>query len=259
MDRVYNIDITKIQPNQNQPRKSFDEQKLLELSGSIKKYGLLQPIILQVDNKKISIYDPKQTFTIIAGERRYRASLLADLKYIRALVYSSDDVEEVAIIENMQRKNLNKIEEAVAIKALMNKRRYTQEEMGKVLSKSRAYIANALRILNLSENIQQAIIDEKISDAHARVLAGIESENQKQTLLKKIINEKMSVRETEKYSKNIKKKDVFLSAIINELEEKLDSKIEIKGNTSSGTLQISYNDESKLEEIINLLLEKESL
>lgn len=256
MDKLYEINIERITADFNQPRKHFDEGELHELAESIKTYGLIQPIIVKPNDEQIHPTDDDQTYTIIAGERRYRATLLAGYRNINVLIRNSEDSMEVSLIENMQRKDLNKIEEASAIKHIMEEKGYTQDQMAKVLSKSRPYITNALRILNLSPQMQQALIDEKISDAHARVLVGIKEEKEKVRLLEKIINEKMSVRETEKYSKRLReKKDIFLQETLERLEEALECRVYAKGDAKQGTLCISYHSESELNSIIEVLLD----
>ncbi|MDO5062174.1 MAG: ParB/RepB/Spo0J family partition protein [Peptostreptococcaceae bacterium] len=256
MNKLYEIDIERISADFNQPRKKFDEQELSELAESIRAYGLIQPIIVKPNDEKIHPTDDHQTYTIIAGERRYRAMLLAGQKNINVLIRDSKDSMEVSLIENMQRKDLNKIEEAAAIKHIMEEKGYTQEQVAKVLSKSRPYITNALRILNLSPQLQQALIDEKISDAHARVLVGIKEEKEKVKLLDKIIREKMSVRETEKYSKRLReKKDIFLSDALERLEDTLECKVYTKGDAREGTLCISYASEEMLSSIVEALME----
>ncbi len=164
MNKLHEIQIDRIIPDPNQPRKHFEPELMRELAESIKFYGLIQPILVKPNDPDISPIDEKQTYTIIAGERRYRASQIAGQETVDVLIRESNDSLEVSLIENLQRKDLNKIEEAAAIKHIMEVKGYTQEQMAKVLSKSRPYIANALRILNLSPQLQQALIDEKISD-----------------------------------------------------------------------------------------------
>ncbi|MDO4711408.1 MAG: ParB/RepB/Spo0J family partition protein [Peptostreptococcaceae bacterium] len=255
MNKLYEIDIERISADHHQPRKNFDEKELGELAESIRIYGLIQPIIVKPNNERIDPMDDHQTYTIIAGERRYRATLLAGQKNINVLIRDPKDSMEISLIENMQRKDLNKIEEAAAIKHIMKEKGYTQEQVAKVLSKSRPYITNALRILNLSPQLQQALIDEKISDAHARVLVGIKEEKEKVKLLNKIIREKMSVRETEKYSKRLReKKDIFLYDALERLEDMMECRVYTKGDATSGTLCISYASEEALSSIVEALM-----
>lgn len=249
MNQILDIPIDQIARDEMQPRKHFDEKELQELASSISQYGLLQPIIVRPGQDS--------RYIIIAGERRYRASLIASKNTIKALVRDENDKAEIALIENLQRKDLNKIEEANAIKRIMEEKSYTQEQVAEILSKSRPYIANSLRLLNLSPSMQKALIDEKISDAHARVIVGIKEEHEKQRLLEKIIKEKISVREAEKYSKELKsKRDIFLISALNELEECIGNKVYTKGTEKSGTLCINYQSQSELSDIIEKIIEK---
>ena len=249
MNQIKEIGLEDIIRDESQPRKYFGEEELDELADSIKKYGLLQPIIVSRDLES-------GKYTIIAGERRYRSSVIAGMKSIKALIRSRDDKSEIALIENLQRKDLNKIEEANAIKRIMEEKKYTQDQVAQILSKSRSYIANSLRLLRLSPHVQKALIDEKISDAHARVLAGIKEEKEKQKLLEKIINEKLSVREAEQCSRKLKeKKDIFLISALEELENSLGTRIYTKGSEKSGTLCINYHSESELGDIVEKLLD----
>lgn len=244
MNQIIDIPLEQITRDASQPRKHFDKKELNELAESIKHYGLLQPIIVRKDEQS-------SQYIIIAGERRYRASLLAGLSSIKALVRSKEDKHEIALIENLQRKDLNKIEEAQAIKLIMEEKGYTQEQIAEILCKSRPYIANCLRLLKLNPQMQRALIEDQISDAHARVLVGIQEEREKQKLLEKIIKEKLSVREAEKYSKSLKKKkDIFLTRALEELEDSLGNKVYIKGSEKNGTLCINYQSSQELENLI---------
>jgi len=248
MNQILEIPLTDIIRDDSQPRKHFDQKELKELADSIKHYGLLQPIIVRKDPET-----PK--YVIIAGERRFRSSLMAGLASIKVLVRNQDDRVEIALIENLQRKDLNKIEEANAIRRIMDEKKYTQEQVAEILSKSRPYIANSLRLLNLNSHMQRALIEERISDAHARVLVGIKEEKEKQRLLEMIIKEKLSVREAEKYSKNLKKKkDIFLANAIERLEENLGTRVYTKGSEKNGTLCINYQTSSELQDIIEKML-----
>lgn len=252
---MYEINVERIAADVNQPRKAFDEKDLVELAESIKTYGLIQPIIVRPNNAKMNYADDQQTYTIIAGERRYRASLLAGCRNVKVLIRDANDSMEISLIENIQRRDLNKIEEAAAIKQIMSEKGYTQEQVAIILSKSRPYITNALRLLNLSPKLQQALIEEKISDAHARVLVGVKEEKEKMKLLERIINEKMSVRESERYSKRLREKqDVFLKDAIERLEEAMECRVYTKGDAKKGTLCISYDSEADLESVVGVLL-----
>lgn len=247
MNSIIEVPIEKISPDPNQPRKHFDKEDLEELSKSIRRFGLLQPIIAKEGDNK--------DYVIIAGERRYRACILAKENSIRVLVLKEQDTAEIALIENIQRKDLNKIEEANAIKRIMSEKNYTHEQVAEILSKSRPYISNKLRILNLSEVMQRALIEEQISDGHARVLVGIQEEKEKQRLLQKILTEKLSVREAERYSKTLKvTKDIYIKNAVEELEEVIGSRVYTKGNDKSGTLCINYHSKTELEEILEKLM-----
>ncbi len=256
MNKLYEISLERISADASQPRKFFDRVEIEELADSIKIYGMIQPIIVRPNNQLLKDEDSNQTYTIIAGERRYRAARVAGLSTIDVLIRSKDEAMELSLIENIQRKDLNKIEEAYAIQHIIEEKGYTQGEVARVLSKSRPYISNALRILNLSPKMQQALIDEKISDAHARVLVGIKEEQEKNRLLEKIINEKLSVREAERYSKNLReRKDLFLQEAVERLEEALGSRAYTKGTAQKGTLCITYSSEEELDNLINVLME----
>lgn len=256
MNEFYAMDVDRITADVNQPRKHFDNAAIAELAESIKTYGLLQPLIVRPNDPKLPVLDAQQTYTIIAGERRYRASVLAGLKRVSVKIRESDDYKEIALIENLQRKDLNKVEEAEAIRDLMEAKSYTHDQVAQVLSKSRPYVSNALRLLNLTKEEQRALLDEKISDAHARVLVGIREEKERMRLLHKILNDKMSVREAERYSKNLKKRqDIFIKQALEQLEDLLDNKVYTRGRTKSkGTLCIEYNSEDELEQVIEALL-----
>ena len=255
MNEVYSIDIEKIHRDENQPRKNFNKKELEELSYSIEKYGLLQPIIVRVLKENLGKEDVNQEYVIVAGERRYRACILLNLKKINCFIRNKSDNKEIALIENIQRKNLNKIEEAKAINELIKEKNYTQDEVAAILSKSRPYITNILRLLNLDEKTQRALIDEKISDAHARVLAGIGLDRERNILLEKILNEKISVREAERYSREIKKKDVFLDDFLKSAADKIGTKVYVKGSLKKGTICIDYMEEEMLENILNAILQ----
>lgn len=249
-----------IEPNREQPRKEFDEDALLELADSIKQYGVLQPLLVQ---KKKDYYE------IIAGERRWRASKLAGLKEIPVIVkeYSDREIVEISLIENLQREDLNPIEEAMGYKRLIQEFHLKQDEVAEVVSKSRTAVTNTMRLLKLDEQVQQMIIDEMISTGHARALLAIDDGEQQVLLAQKIFDEKLSVRETEKLIKTLKnpvkksevkkelnKKD-FIYA---DLEERLKSAIGTKVNINQkkpgkGKIEIEYYSEDELERIFDLL------
>ena len=186
-----------MEPNREQPRKKFDEDALLELSESIKQYGILQPLLVS---------DKKSYFEIIAGERRWRADKMAGLKEVPVVIkeFSDQEIVEISLIENIQRENLNPIEEAMAYKRLLEEFDLKQDEVAERVSKSRTAVTNSMRLLKLSERVQQMIVDDMISTGHARALLALDDEEQQYILANKIFDEKLSVRETEKLVKALK-------------------------------------------------------
>ena len=197
---VKKIEVSLIKPNPNQPRKIFDEEKLQELSYSIKEHGLLQPIVV--------VEDEDGTYTLIAGERRLRAHKLANIEEIKAIIVDEDELKlrELALIENIQRDNLNIIELAFCYAQLLNEHNITHEELSKKVFKSRTSITNTLRLLQLSSYVQQFLATDKISAGHAKMMIGLTAEEQKK-ICDTIIGQKLSVRETEKLIKDLKEKD----------------------------------------------------
>ena len=254
-DSIQNIKLDELRSNPYQPRKTFDEEALQELSDSIKEHGVFQPIIVK---KGIKGYE------IIAGERRVKASIMAGLKEIPAIVRDFNDQEmmEIALLENLQRENLTAIEEANAYKKLQENLNITQEELSKRLGKSRSHITNMLGLLSLPDDIQKDVQEKNISMAHARVLSKLENKEQQENLVKKIKDEKISVHELENMTSNEKyerknkinkttKKNNEYQFIENELCEKLGTKVKIKKNK----IEISFvnsNDLNRLLEIMNL-------
>ena len=198
---IRKIDVSLIKPNPNQPRKIFDEEKLHELSESIKEHGLLQPIVV-IENKD-------GTFTLIAGERRLRAHKLANLEQIKAIIVDEDELKlrELALIENIQRDDLNIIELAFCYAQLLNEHNITHEELSKKVFKSRTSITNTLRLLQLSPYVQQALASDKITAGHAKIMLGLTVDEQKM-VCDSIFGQKLSVRETEKLVKELKEKDI---------------------------------------------------
>lgn len=255
------VKISLIEPNREQPRKVFDEDALMELADSIKQFGVLQPLIVQ---KKDDYYE------IIAGERRWRAAKLAGLKEVPVIIKDFSDLEivEISLIENIQRENLNPIEEAQAYKRLLNEFNLKQDEIAEKVSKSRTSITNSMRLLKLDDRVQQMVVDEMISTGHARALLGIEDKEKQYTLAMHIFDEKLSVRETEKLVKSIvnpsqkksteKMTDSARTAIYENLEEKikniLGTKVYInqKGK-HKGKIEIEYYSDQELERITDLL------
>ncbi len=201
------VKISLVEPNRNQPRKMFDKDSLDELTKSVKQYGVLQPIIVKKTGNR---------YEIVAGERRWRAAQAAGLSEVPVVVRDYDDqkAKEIAIIENIQRTDLNPIEEALAYKSLIEEYNLTQEELSDKVSKNRSTITNSLRLLKLSKNIQQYMIDGKISSGHARALLSLEDEGKRELLALDIMKRSLSVRDTEKAAKALsKKKNVELSAL----------------------------------------------
>ena len=222
------VNINQVEPNKEQPRKNFDEDALLELSESIKQFGVLQPLIVQ---NKDTYYE------IIAGERRWRAAKLAGVKEIPIIVKNLTPQErvEISLIENIQREDLNPIEEAIAYKRLLTEFNLKQDEVAERVSKSRTTVTNSMRLLKLNEKVQQMVVDEMLTTGHARALLAIEDQDMQFTVAQKIFDEKLSVRETEKLIKKILKGDIVtndklkeddeekkqLKAVYHELEEKM--------------------------------------
>lgn len=260
-ETIVEMKINNIEPNLNQPRKTFDDDKISDLAESIKEHGVLQPIIV---TKKGDYYQ------IIAGERRWRASKKAGLKTIPAIVrdYDEKKIREVALIENLQRQDLNAVETALAIRELMDEHDLTQEELSKTLGKSRSSIANTLRILNLDERVQDLVASGKISEGHARTLATIESPQKQYKLAMDIINLDLNVREAEERSKNerdpkpkkvvkksnVSKLDIIAKDIESRLKRALETKVTLKPITKSkGKITIQYFSSEELERILEIL------
>ncbi len=252
------IHISEIEPNKSQPRKFFDEDSLQELADSIKQYGIIQPLILQ---KKVKYYE------IIAGERRWRAARIAGLKEVPAIIkdYSPREAVEIALIENIQREDLNPIEEAQTYYRLIQEFDLKQDEVAERVSKSRAAVTNSMRLLKLDKRVQQMLIDDMLSSGHARALLSIEDNETQYILASKIFDEKLSVRETEKLVKKIMtdkpKKEVAATEddefIYRNLEDKIrniiGSKVSIhKKNNNKGLIEIEYYSNDELERIIEL-------
>ncbi|TGY95968.1 ParB/RepB/Spo0J family partition protein [Petralouisia muris] len=253
------VKITKVEPNREQPRKNFDEDSLLELSESLKQYGILQPLLVQ---------DKKDYFEIIAGERRWRAAKMAGLKEIPVIIkkLSEQEIVEISLIENIQRENLNPIEEALAFKRLLNEFHLKQDEVAERVSKSRTAVTNSMRLLKLDERVQQMVVDDMISTGHARALLAI-SENDKQyNLAQQIFDEKLSVRETEKLVKKLqnqkpelpkKAEEDKMSLFYEDMEQRLKSIMGTKvaihyKNKDKGKIEIEYYSNDELERIIEL-------
>ncbi len=254
------VKISKIEPNREQPRKHFEEDSLLELADSIKQFGVLQPLLVQ---KKGDFYE------IIAGERRWRAAKLAGIKEVPVIVkdYTKQEIVEISIIENIQRENLNPIEEAFAYKRLLTEFKLKQDEVAERVSKSRTAVTNSMRLLKLNEKVQQMIIDEMISTGHARALLAIDNQEEQLSLAMRVFDEKLSVRDVEKLIKALKapkkdtpaKKTVENSIFYKDIEDKMQTimgtkvAVNAKGN-GKGKVEIEYYSNEELEHIFDLIM-----
>lgn len=256
------LKLSKIEPNREQPRKKFDEDALQELSDSIKQYGLLQPILVQ---------EREDYYEIIAGERRWRAAKLAGLKEVPVIIrkYSEQEIVEIALIENIQRENLNPIEEAQAYKRLLNEFHLKQDEVAERVSKSRTAVTNSMRLLKLCDEVQQMVIDGMLSTGQARTLIPIEDPEVQLQIAQRIFDEKLNVREVEKLMKQIlnpnkEKKtvstvspalDAVYRKLENTLKEKMNRKVEIsaKGKNGAGKIEIEFYSNEDLEKLTEFL------
>ena len=257
-DGVVMVKISKVEPNKNQPRKQFDEDSLLELADSIKLYGVLQPLL---------VLDKGNYYEIIAGERRWRAAKLAGIKEIPVLIkeYTEREIVEISLIENIQRENLNPIEEAIAYKRLLEDFNLKQDKIAERVAKSRTAVTNSIRLLKLDEKVQQMLIDEMISTGHARALLAITEPQEQVNLANQVFDEKLSVRETEKLIKKLlepakrveKKEEPALDAAYEQMEEKMKGIIGTKvtihrKKKDKGKIEIEYYSQDELERIIDI-------
>ena len=252
------VKISKVEPNREQPRKKFDEDALLELSESIKMYGVLQPLLVS---------DKKDYYEIVAGERRWRAAKMAGLKEIPVVIkeFSDQEIVEISLIENIQREDLNPVEEAMAYKRLIDEFNLKQDEIAERVSKSRTAVTNSMRLLKLDKRVQQMMIDDMISAGHARTLITIEDPDAQYNIATKIFDEKLSVRETEKLVKLLQKPEVkkekvekVNSFIYKDIEEKmkaiLGTKVTVDHKSNNkGKISIEYYSNEELERILYLL------
>ena len=256
------MNITKVEPNREQPRKKFDEDALLELAESIKQYGVLQPLLVQ---------EREDYYEIVAGERRWRAAKIAGIKEIPVIIkkLTRQEIMEISLIENIQREDLNPIEEALAFKRLLTEFNLKQDEVAERVSKSRTAVTNAMRLLKLNEKVQQMVIDEMLTTGHARALLGIEDQEQQYIIAQKIFDEKLSVRDTEKLVKSLqnekkKKKeekekiDPKLEAVYHDLEEQMKGILRTKvcinhKDAKKGKLEIEYYSQDELDRIIDMI------
>lgn len=251
------ISINNIKYDSEQPRKNFNYEKISELAESIKTYGIIQPIILRKDTD--------ENYIIVAGERRFRAAKVAELNEVPAIIMElkGKDILEMSLIENIQREDLNPIEEALAYKRLLRDFKMTQEELSKRIGKSRVAITNTIRLTNLDNRVQQYIIDGIISEGHGRVLLVIENNDLQYELAQKIIDEKLSVRELEKLIKNINlhkerkinKSDLnsYYKNIRTQLQEYFGTKVNLSNKNNKGKIEIEYYSEDDLQRILDIL------
>ena len=252
------VKITMVEPNRKQPRKNFDEDALLELSDSIKQFGVIQPIVVQ---------DRKDHYEIIAGERRWRAAKMAGIKEVPVIIknYTEQEIVEISLIENIQREDLNPIEEAQAYKRLLTEFNLKQDEVAERVSKSRTAVTNSMRLLKLSEEVQQMVINDMLSTGHARALLAVENPEEQYTLAQKVFDEKLSVRDVEKLVKNIhkptktKKPDnKALSLIYQDIEEKLKQALSTKVSVvakeeGAGKIEVEFYNHEDLERLMEII------
>ena len=252
------VKITKVEPNRNQPRKKFDEDALQELSDSIKIHGVLFPIL---------VVDRKDYYEIVAGERRWRAAKMAGLKEVPVIIrdYTEKEIAEISLIENIQRTDLNPIEEAMAYKSLIEEYNLKQDELAERISKSRTAITNSMRLLKLTENVQDMVVEDLISAGHARALLAIDNPDEQYELAQRVMDEKLSVRDIEKIvkAKNKpkieKKKNEKQEALYHDIEEKLKASIGTKvtivaKGDKMGKIEIDFYNQDDLQKVMDLLL-----
>ena len=253
------LKITMVEPNRKQPRKNFDEDSLQELCDSIKQVGLIQPILVQ---------DRKSHYEIIAGERRWRAAKMAGLKEIPVIIrdYSDQEIMEISLIENIQREDLNPIEEAQAYKRLLTEFNLKQDEVAERVSKSRAAVTNSIRLLKLTDKVQQMVIDDMITTGHARALLAVEDPEAQYMLAQQIFDQKLSVRDVEKLVKKLntpekekkKTEDKTLQVIYQDIEDKLKQRLSTKVTVSSkgegsGKIEIEFYNHEDLDRLLEMI------
>lgn len=257
-EAVHELKISEIEPNRRQPRKAFDEEKIEALGESIKEHGLIQPIVV-VRNKH-------GMYSIVAGERRWRAAKKAGLKTVPVVIkdYSEEEAAQVALIENLQREDLNAIEEAQGYKSLIDEYEMTQEEISKTIGKSRSAIANSLRLLSLDNKIQKLVIDGKLSGGHARAVLSIPDSEGRVFLAQKIIDEELNVRQAEAIAKqmlnrkpkpkSVKKSEmqIELEALSGRLSESFGTRVKIQGGAKKGKIEIEYYNNEDLDRILGM-------
>ena len=261
-EKITTLKITDIEPNRNQPRKDFDKEKINALSLSISEHGLIQPIVV-MKNKS-------GRYTIVAGERRWRASKQAGLKEVPVVVneYTDEEAAEITLIENLQREDLNPIEEAIGYRALLNDYNMTQEEISKKIGKSRSSIANSIRLLSLDKEFAELLSKGELTSGHARAILSLEEKEKRAVLCEKIINDGLNVRQAEKMAKqlqgislpknNKKKKktayDLQIEEITEKLSSKLGTKVAFKRGTKKSKIEIEYYNDSDLNRILEMLM-----
>ena len=248
-ENLLTVDLDKLKAREDQPRKNFDDDSLEELANSIKADGVIQPIVVR---KVVDKYE------IIAGERRFRASKLAGLEKVPIVVKNVSDrkARELALVENIQREDLNPIEEAISLKTLMEEYKLTQQELSDIVGKSRSYIANNLRLLNLSDYIKEYLIRGELSPSQGRTLLSLETEEERKKYLDKLLVKEVNIRDVEKKAKQSKNKteDIFIKDICERLTEVLDAKVKIHEKKKGGQIEISYLNEADLQRIIDSLM-----
>ena len=248
-ENLLTVDLDKLKAREDQPRKNFDDDSLEELANSIKADGVIQPIVVRKVGDK---------YEIIAGERRFRASKLAGLEKVPIIVKNVSDrkARELALVENIQREDLNPIEEAISLKALMEEYKLTQQELSDIVGKSRSYIANNLRLLNLSDYIKDYLIRGELSPSQGRTLLSLETEEERKKYLDKLLVKEVNIRDVEKKAKQSKNKteDIFIKDICERLTEVLDAKVKIHEKKKGGQIEISYLNEADLQRIIDSLM-----
>lgn len=250
---ILNLELNRIVPQLNQPRKNFEDEALQELVDSIKEHGVLQPVLVR----------PKDDcYEIIAGERRWRAAQLAGLESLPALVKEIDDIQaaEISLVENLQREDLSAIEEAQAFKNLLEHYQYTQEQVAARVGKSRAYIANTIRLLKLSPEIIDMIEKKKLSPGHARALLSLRTSREQIAAAYEIINGKLSVRDAEKKTKGksagakVSRKGADMMEVEERLRQLLGTRVEIKASRRGGKIEIAYYDDEDLERLVDIIV-----
>lgn len=252
---ITTVRMSKIEPNKKQPRSHFDDEKIASLADSIKNHGLIQPIIITPSKDGM--------YKIVAGERRWRAAKKANLKEIPALIrtYNDEQVAEIALIENLQRENLNPIEEAVGYNLLTDEFNLTQEVISQRVGKSRSAVANSLRLLSLEKSIQKLLINGSLTSGHARAILSLDGKELREALAKKIVDENLNVRQAEALAKQLQKKtpkkskektayDIELENIQNKLSSSLGTKVSINHTPKKGKIEIEYYGNDDLERIL---------